>query len=398
MSTVFVINSGSSSIKYQLINPALEGADAVVASGLVDQIGLEQGKYSIKHDGEKIEHTAAIPDHSIGLQLVVDLFAEVGLNLDEQDVVAVGHRVVQGGNLFREPVEIDDTVMDQIESLSPLAPLHNPAHVLGMKVARKLLPSVPHVAVFDTAFFADLPATSAIFPIPQDIADTYAVRRYGAHGTSHQYVSQQVPKLLDFDPSNLRQIIMHLGNGASVSAVKNGKPIDTSMGLTPLGGLVMGSRCGDIDPSVVLHLMRQGGYTVDEMDHMLNRESGVKALIGTSDMRTLDDLMAVHDPKGQLCWDVYVTRLKHYLGAYMAELGGVDVIAFTAGIGENSPEMRESCLEGLEELGIQIDPVVNNHKFKEPCVISTPESKVTAMVVPTNEELAISRMALAFAK
>jgi len=398
LSTVFVINSGSSSIKYQLINPALEGADAVVASGLVDQIGLEQGKYSIKHDGEKIEHTAAIPDHSIGLQLVVDLFAEVGLNLDEQDVVAVGHRVVQGGNLFREPVEIDDTVMDQIESLSPLAPLHNPAHVLGMKVARKLLPSVPHVAVFDTAFFADLPATSAIFPIPQDIADTYAVRRYGAHGTSHQYVSQQVPKLLDFDPSNLRQIIMHLGNGASVSAVKNGKPIDTSMGLTPLGGLVMGSRCGDIDPSVVLHLMRQGGYTVDEMDHMLNRESGVKALIGTSDMRTLDDLMAVHDPKGQLCWDVYVTRLKHYLGAYMAELGGVDVIAFTAGIGENSPEMRESCLEGLEELGIQIDPVVNNHKFKEPCVISTPESKVTAMVVPTNEELAISRMALAFAK
>lgn len=398
MSTVFVINSGSSSIKYQLINPALEGADAVVASGLVDQIGLEQGKYSIKHDGEKIEHTAAIPDHSIGLQLVVDLFAEVGLNLDEQDVVAVGHRVVQGGNLFREPVEIDDTVMDQIESLSPLAPLHNPAHVLGMKVARKLLPSVPHVAVFDTAFFADLPAASAIFPIPQVIADTYAVRRYGAHGTSHQYVSQQVPKLLDLDPSNLRQIIMHLGNGASVSAVKNGKPIDTSMGLTPLGGLVMGSRCGDIDPSVVLHLMRQGGYTVDEMDHMLNRESGVKALIGTSDMRTLDDLMAVHDPKGQLCWDVYVTRLKHYLGAYMAELGGVDVIAFTAGIGENSPEMRESCLEGLEELGIQIDPVVNNHKFKEPCVISTPESKVTAIVVPTNEELAISRMALAFAK
>ena len=398
MSTVFVINSGSSSIKYQLINPALEGADAVVASGLVDQIGLEKGKYSIKHDGEKIEHTAAIPDHSIGLQLVVDLFAEVGLNLDEQDVVAVGHRVVQGGNLFREPVEIDDTVMDQIESLSPLAPLHNPAHVLGMKVARKLLPSVPHVAVFDTAFFADLPAASAIFPIPQDIADTYAVRRYGAHGTSHQYVSQQVPKLLDLDPSNLRQIIMHLGNGASVSAVKNGKPIDTSMGLTPLGGLVMGSRCGDIDPSVVLHLMRQGGYTVDEMDHMLNRESGVKALIGTSDMRTLDDLMAVHDPKGQLCWDVYVTRLKHYLGAYMAELGGVDVIAFTAGIGENSPEMRESCLEGLEELGIQIDPVVNNHKFKEPRVISTPESKVTAIVVPTNEELAISRMALAFAK
>ena len=204
-----------------------------------------------------------------------------------------------------------DTVMDQIESLSPLAPLHNPAHVLGMKVARKLLPSVPHVAVFDTAFFADLPAASAIFPIPQDIADTYAVRRYGAHGTSHQYVSQQVPKLLDLDPSNLRQIIMHLGNGASVSAVMNGKPIDTSMGLTPLGGLVMGSRCGDIDPSVVLHLMRQGGYTVDEMDHMLNRESGVKALIGTSDMRTLDDLMAVHDPKGQLCWDVYVLSLIH---------------------------------------------------------------------------------------
>ena len=398
MSTVFVINSGSSSIKYQLINPALEGKDAVVASGMVDQIGLQQGKYSIKHDGEKIEHQAEIPDHAVGLQLVIDLFNEVGLNLDEQDVVAVGHRVVQGGNLFREPVKIDDTVIEQIASLSPLAPLHNPAHVLGMKVARDLLPDIPHVAVFDTAFFAGLPDASRIYPIPQDIAEKYAVRRYGAHGTSHQYVSQQVPRLLDRDPATLRQIIFHLGNGASASAIRGGKPIDTSMGLTPLEGLVMGTRCGDIDASVVFHLMRQGGYTVDEMDTMFNRESGVKAMIGSSDMRDLDDLMAAHDPVGQRCWDVYVHRVKRYLGAYMAELGGLDVIVFTAGIGEKSPEMRFSCLEGLEELGIEVDEKANNHRMSTPTIISTPTSKVTVMVVPTNEELAISRHALQFAK
>ena len=398
MSTVFVINSGSSSIKYQLINPALEGKDAVVASGMVDQIGLQQGKYSIKHDGEKIEHQAEIPDHAVGLQLVIDLFNEVGLNLDEQDVVAVGHRVVQGGNLFRAPVKIDDTVIEQIASLSPLAPLHNPAHVLGMKVARDLLPDIPHVAVFDTAFFEDLPDASRIYPIPQDIAEKYAVRRYGAHGTSHQYVSQQVPRLLDRDPATLRQIIFHLGNGASASAIRGGKPIDTSMGLTPLEGLVMGTRCGDIDASVVFHLMRQGGYTVDEMDTMFNRESGVKAMIGSSDMRDLDDLMAAHDPVGQRCWDVYVHRVKRYLGAYMAELGGLDVIVFTAGIGEKSPEMRFSCLEGLEELGIEVDEKANNHRMSTPTIISTPTSKVTVMVVPTNEELAISRHALQFAK
>lgn len=398
MSTVFVINSGSSSIKYQLINPALEGDEAVVASGMVDQIGLQQGKYSIKHDGEKIEHTAEIPDHAVGMQLVLDLFSEVGLDLDEQDVVAVGHRVVQGGNIFREPVKIDDTVVEQIESLSPLAPLHNPAHVLGMKVARKLLPGVPHVAVFDTAFFSDLPDASRIYPIPQDVAEKYSVRRYGAHGTSHQYVSQQVPELLDRDPATLRQIILHLGNGASASAVKGGKPIDTSMGLTPLEGLVMGTRCGDIDASVVFHLMRQGGYTVDEMDTMFNRQSGVKAMIGSSDMRDLDDLMAAHDPVGQRCWDVYINRLKRYIGAYLVELGGVDVITFTAGIGENSPEIREDCLAGLEELGIEIDKDRNNHHFHEPSIISTPESKVTVMVVPTNEELAISRQALQFAE
>ena len=398
MSTVFVINSGSSSIKYQLINPALEGKDAVVASGMVDQIGLQQGKYSIKHDGEKIEHQAEIPDHAVGLQLVIDLFNEVGLNLDEQDVVAVGHRVVQGGNLFRAPVKIDDTVIEQIASLSPLAPLHNPAHVLGMKVARDLLPDIPHVAVFDTAFFADLPDGSRNYPIPQDIAEKYAVRRYGAHGTSHQYVSQQVPRLLDRDPATLRQIIFHLGNGASASAIRGGKPIDTSMGLTPLEGLVMGTRCGDIDASVVFHLMRQGGYTVDEMDTIFNRESGVKAMIGSSDMRDLDDLMAAHDPVGQRCWDVYVHRVKRYLGAYMAELGGLDVIVFTAGIGEKSPEMRFSCLEGLEELGIEVDEKANNHRMSTPTIISTPTSKVTVMVVPTNEELAISRHALQFAK
>ena len=396
MSTVFVINAGSSSIKYQIVDPALEGDEAVVASGMVDRIGLPEGTYSIKYDGMKMEHTAHIPDHGAGLELVIEHFKEVGLNFEDLDIVAVGHRVVQGGDIFREPVKIDDTVVEQIQSLSSLAPLHNPAHVLGIEVARELLPDVPHVAVFDTSFFTDLPDASRIYPIPQDVAKQYGVYRYGAHGTSHQYVSQRVPELLGRDPATLRQIILHLGNGASASAIKGGKPIDTSMGLTPLEGLVMGSRCGDIDASVVFHLIREGGYTVDEIDTMFNRESGVKAMIGSSDMRHLIEKLAVCNPDARKCWDIYINRLKRYIGAYMVELGGVDVIAFTAGIGENSPNVRLSSLSGLEELGIEIDKPRNSGQIHEARIISTPTSKVTVMVVPTNEELAIARQALEF--
>lgn len=397
MSTVFVINSGSSSIKYQLINPELDGDEAVIASGMVDQIGQPTGKYSLKHNGVKTERIAEIPDHAEGLRMVEDLFTEAGLDLDEQNIVAVGHRIVQGGSVFDKPTLIDDKVVEQIDELSSLAPLHNPAHVVGIKVARKLMPDVPHVAVFDTAFFADLPVATRTYPIQKDVREKYAIRRYGAHGTSHQYVSQQVPELLNRDPQTLRQIILHLGNGASASAVKGSKPIDTSMGLTPLQGLVMGTRCGDIDPSVVFHLMRTAGMTVDEVDHLFNRESGMKSLIGSNDMRHLDELIWSHDPVGMEAFDIYVTRLKHYIGAYMAELGGVDVIVFTAGIGENSPDIREGATQGLGELGIKLDPERNAGRIKEPRIISAEDSKILVMVVPTNEELAIARQALEFA-
>lgn len=397
MSTVFVINSGSSSIKYQLINPRLDGDEAIIASGVVDQIGQPTGKYSLKHNGIKTERIAEIPDHAEGLRMVEKLFEEVGLDLDKQNIVAVGHRIVQGGNIFNKPTLIDDKVVEQIDELSSLAPLHNPAHVVGIKVARKLMPDVPHVAVFDTAFFTDLPVATRTYPIKKDIREKYGIRRYGAHGTSHEYVSQQVPQLLNRDPDTLRQIILHLGNGASASAVKGGKPIDTSMGLTPLQGLVMGTRCGDIDPSVVFHLMRSAGMTVDEVDYLFNRESGMKALIGSNDMRHLDELIWAHDPMGMEAFDIYVTRLKHYIGAYMAELGGVDVIVFTAGIGENSPDIREGATRGLGELGIKLDPKRNAGRIKEPRIISAEESKVIVMVVPTNEELAIARQALEFA-
>ncbi|MFY9190949.1 MAG: acetate kinase [Lawsonella sp.] len=396
MGTVFVINSGSSSIKYQLVNPRLEGDDAIIATGLVDQIGQPIGKYTLQHDGVKTERIAEIPDHAEGLRMVEDLFTEVGLDLDEQNIVAVGHRIVQGGNVFDKPTLIDDKVVEQIDELSSLAPLHNPAHVIGIKVARKLMPNVPHVAVFDTAFFADLPTATRTYPIPQEVAEKYGIRRYGAHGTSHEYVSQQVPELLNRDPDTLRQIVLHLGNGASVSAIKCRKPIDTSMGLTPLQGLVMGTRCGDIDPSVVFHLMRTAGMTVDEVDHLFNRESGMKALIGSNDMRHLDEMIKARDPRGLEAFKIYVTRIKHYIGAYMAELGGVDVITFTAGIGENAEWIREGATDGLGELGIKLDPERNAGHITEPRIISSEDSKVIVMVVPTNEELAIARQALEF--
>lgn len=398
MSTVFVINSGSSSIKYQLVDPQAEGDESTLASGIVDQIGLPIGKCTIKHNGERTERVTEIPDHIVGMRLVEELFAEIGLDLDNVGIVAVGHRIVQGGSIFDHPTVIDDKIVEQISELSTLAPLHNPAHVVGIEAARKLMPNVPHVAVFDTAFFADLPDATRIYPIDQELAQKYAIRRYGAHGTSHDFISKLVPEILGRDPQNLRQIILHLGNGASASAVKNGKPIDTSMGLTPLQGLVMGTRCGDIDPSVAFHLMRVAGMSVDEVDELFNRNSGIKAMIGSSDMRHLDDLMAEGDPRAQQAFDIYCTRLKHYVGAYMAELGGVDVITFTGGVGENSETVRQAAVSGMEEMGVILDPVKKEIvHIKEPTIISAENSPVTVMVVPTNEELAIAKQAFAFA-
>ena len=387
--TVLVINSGSSSIKYQLVDP---DSGASLASGLVERIGEETGAITHRHDGEKFELVEPVPDHGFGLAEVLRIFAEQGPDLDEANIVAVGHRVVQGGHYFSGPALVDDDVVAKIEELVPLGPLHNPAHLKGIEVARRLLPDVPHVTVFDTAFFQNLPEEAARYGLNRQIADKYSIRRYGAHGTSHHFVSGEVSALLGRD--DLKQIVLHLGNGASVSAVVAGRAVETSMGLTPLEGLVMGGRTGDIDPAAVFHLVRVAGMSIDEIDHLFNRESGMKGLTGQQDMREVWRLVDAGDQNARDAIDVYVHRLLKYVGAYTAVMGGVDAITFTAGIGENDARLRAELCRRLAYLGASIDPEANAVRSSEPVTISTPESSVVITVFPTNEELAIARQAV----
>ena len=387
--TVLVINSGSSSIKYQLVDP---DSGASLASGLVERIGEETGAITHRHDGEKFELVEPVPDHGFGLAEVLRIFAEQGPDLDEANIVAVGHRVVQGGHYFSGPALVDDDVVAKIEELVPLGPLHNPAHLKGIEVARRLLPDVPHVTVFDTAFFQDLPEEAARYGLNRQIADKYSIRRYGAHGTSHHFVSGEVSALLGRD--DLKQIVLHLGNGASVSAVVAGRAVETSMGLTPLEGLVMGGRTGDIDPAAVFHLVRVAGMSIDEIDHLFNRESGMKGLTGQQDMREVWKLVDAGDQNARDAIDVYVHRLLKYVGAYTAVMGGVDAITFTAGIGENDARLRAELCRRLDYLGVRINAEANAARSPEPVTISTPESSVVITVFPTNEELAIARQAI----
>ena len=387
--TVLVINSGSSSIKYQLVDP---DSGASLASGLVERIGEETGAITHRHDGEKFELVEPVPDHGFGLAEVLRIFAEQGPDLDEANIVAVGHRVVQGGHYFSGPALVDDDVVAKIEELVPLGPLHNPAHLKGIEVARRLLPDVPHVTVFDTAFFQDLPEEAARYGLNRQIADKYSIRRYGAHGTSHHFVSGEVSALLGRD--DLKQIVLHLGNGASVSAVVNGRAVETSMGLTPLEGLVMGGRTGDIDPAAVFHLARVAGMGIDEIDRLFNRESGMKGLAGDNDMREVWKRIDAGEQEARDAMDIYLHRLVKYVGAYTAVMGGLDVLTFTAGIGENDSRVRAELCERLAHMGIRFDAGANAVRAREPLTISTPESSVIVMVVPTNEELSIARQAL----
>lgn len=388
---VLVVNSGSSSIKYQLVSP-LDGER--IASGIVERIGEDASTVNHTYAGTTTTREAAIADHEAGLRTVLDLFGEVGPDLAALDVVAVGHRVVQGGAEFGGPVLVDDEVVAKIDALSPLAPLHNPANLAGITVARELLPDVPHVVVFDTAFFRDLPAEAATYAIDRAVAAEHQVRRYGAHGTSHQYVAQQVAHVVGRPLEDLNTIVLHLGNGASVSAVRGGAAVDTSMGLTPLEGLVMGTRSGDIDPAVVFHLVRNAGMSVDDVDDLLNRRSGLKGLTGQNDLREVHQLVEDGDEDARTGLAVYVHRLKKYVGAYTAVLGHVDVIAFTAGVGENDDIVRAQALAGLEPLGIVLDAARNAGRKKQVTVISADSSRTTVLVVPTNEELAIARQAM----
>ena len=396
-SSVLVINSGSSSIKYQLVDP--ETGDAI-AKGIVERIGDSMGIVRHVHGESVTEEEIPIADHTVGMREVLRLFDAEGPTLAEAGIVAVGHRIVQGGCHFDGPALITDEVRDLIEELCPLAPLHNPAHLKGIDVARELMPDVPHVAVFDTAFFQQLPDRSTLYALETETAKKYSVRRYGAHGTSHQFVSQEISTMLGRD--DLKQIVLHLGNGASVSAVKNGHPIDTSMGLTPLEGLMMGTRTGDIDPAVVFHLQRVAGMSVDEVDTLFNKKSGMKGMTGESDMRSVwamihNDEDPENQQRARTAMDVYVNRLLKYVGSYTAELGGLDVITFTAGIGENDSDVRRELAEALAPFGVKIDVEANKVRSGEPRIVSTPDSTVTLVVFPTNEELAIARQALTFA-
>ncbi|GEL94515.1 acetate/propionate family kinase [Cellulomonas composti] len=389
--SVLVVNSGSSSIKYQLVDPSDGSA---IASGIVERIG--EGEGTVKHEvGDAVtRRELPVPDHGAGLRLVLSLFDEVGPSLADAGIVAVGHRVVQGGPLFDGPVLIDAQVERQIDELAPLAPLHNPANLTGIRVARELLPDVPHVAVFDTAFFHHLPEAAATYAIDRDVAAQYQIRRYGAHGTSHQYVSTAVAEFLDRPLEHTNTIVLHLGNGASASAVRGGQAVDTSMGLTPLEGLVMGTRSGDIDPAVLIHLMRNADMSVDDVDDLLNRRSGLKGMAGENDLRAVHQLVEDGDPAARTALGVYTHRIKKYVGAYAAVLGRVDVIAFTAGVGENDDIVRALSLAGLAPLGIELDVERNAGRKKVPTIISTDTSRTTIVVYPTNEELAITRLTL----
>ncbi len=384
---ILLLNCGSSSVKYQVIDADTED---VLATGLVQKVGQATG--TLDHTvGETTEHREQpVPDHAEAMRLVVGLIGEYGPRLS--DVVAVAHRVVHGGPRFSDPVRIDDAVVQELRDLSGLAPLHNPPAVEGIEAARAVLPDVPHVAVFDTAFFSTLPAEASTYAIDADLAREHHIRRYGFHGTSHAYVSRKAAEVLGRDLEDLNQIVCHLGNGASISAVRGGVAVETSMGLTPLQGLVMGTRSGDIDPGVVAYLNREAGMSVDEIDTLLNKKSGLAGLAGgTSDMRDVQGKADAGDEAAVLALNVYVHRLVSYIGAYLALLGGTDVLVFTAGVGENAFKVRESVCDRLAPLGFLLDDEANETRSKEPRVISQPGSPVTIMVVPTNEELQMAR-------
>lgn len=387
--SVLVINSGSSSIKYQLIDPS---TGAAIAKGLVERIGENESHIQHTYGENVADINEPIADHEVGMREVLRLFDEVGPSLHEAGIVAVGHRVVQGGKYYNGPALVNDEVHARIVELCALAPLHNPANLKGIDVARELMSDVPHVVVFDTAFFQDLPDEVATYALDREIAEKHAIRRYGAHGTSHQFVSSAVSEFMGRE--DLKQIVLHLGNGASVSAVKNGHAIDTSMGLTPLEGLVMGTRTGDIDPAVVFHIQRQTGMSADEVDNLFNKASGLKGLTGQNDMRAVRHMADEGSAEARLALDVWVTRIVKYIGSYTAELGGLDVLTFTAGIGENDSDARREIVARLEPFGVKLDLEKNAGRYSEPTVISTEDSTVKVLVVPTNEELAIARQAL----
>lgn len=388
---VLVINAGSSSLKYSLVD-AEDGTAA--GSGLVERIGEPNGLVHHRGPNGKTDEEREVRTHEDALRIALAAFATHGPSLDDVSIDAIGHRVVHGGDRFSAPSLIDDELVQTVEQLVPLAPLHNPANLEGIQVARRLFPDVPHVAVFDTAFHQTLPPHAYTYAVPRDLAAEHHIRRYGFHGTSVAFVAGEAARMLGKSLDECRLIVLHLGNGASATAVDRGRSVETSMGFTPLEGLVMGTRSGDVDPALPALLHRQLGWTVDDVDRMLNREAGLKGLVGHNDFRELERLRAEGDEAAGLAFDVYCHRIKKYVGAYFAVLGDLDAVVFTGGVGEHGVEARAASLSGLSRLGIEIDDARNQDTSTVPWDVAADGSSVAVLVIPTNEEWEIARQSL----
>ncbi len=390
MAKIIAVNAGSSSLKFQLFEMPEE---KVLTSGVAERIGLEEGIFTIKVNGEKFTTNLPIKDHAKAVQLLLDALVEHNIVKDLNEIQGAGHRIVQGGAYFDSSVKVDDDVVSKVDELCELAPLHNPAHLVCYKAFKEALPHIGHVFVFDTAFHQTMGPESYMFPVPYEWYTDYKIRRYGAHGTSHQYVSRRTAELMGRNNEEMNQITCHLGNGASITAIKGGKCINTSMGLTPLGGIMMGTRSGDIDPTVVFYMMKKLGCTPDEMDTYLNKKSGMLGISGiSSDARDVENAANEGNERALLTQNLYVNRVINVVGGYVMQLGHVDAISFTAGLGENDTHIREMILQKLEEpLGLSIDYELNSKIRGKECLISKPDSKVAVWIVPTNEEVVIAR-------
>ncbi len=388
---ILVLNCGSSSIKYALYNM---DDKSVMTSGGAERVGLDEAFVKVKMpDGTKKKVMHDIPEHTEGVKFIFSLLTdpEIGVIKSLDEIDAVGHRMVHGGEKFNKSVVLTDEVLKTFEECIDLAPLHNPANLKGVKAVSELMPGLPQVGVFDTAFHQTMPAHSYLYAIPYDLYEKYGVRRYGFHGTSHRYVSHRVCDFLGVKMEDKKIITCHIGNGGSVSAVQNGKCVDTSMGLTPLEGLMMGTRSGDIDGGAITFLEKKLGLDADGMSNLLNKKSGVLGITGiSSDMREIDDAIEKGNERAKLALDMYNYRIKKYVGAYTAAMGGCDIIVFTAGVGENQYQMREAVCKDMEYMGVKLDVEKNKTIRGEEAVISTPDSKVTVCVIPTDEELMIA--------
>ncbi|KOP84070.1 acetate kinase [Cytobacillus solani] len=388
MAKIIAINAGSSSLKFQLFEMPSE---EVITKGLIERIGLNDSIFNIVANGEKIKETLDIPNHEVAVKLLLEKLTGLGIIQSLDEIEGIGHRVVHGGEEFTDSVLITDDVLAKIEALSELAPLHNPANITGIKAFQQVLPNVPAVAVFDTAFHQTMPASSFLYSLPYEYYKKYGIRKYGFHGTSHKYVSQRAAEMLGRPLDQLRLISCHLGNGASIAAIEGGKSIDTSMGFTPLAGVTMGTRSGNIDPALIPFIMEKTNQTADEVLDVLNKKSGMLAVSGfSSDLRDIEVQASEGNERAKLALEVFAGRIHKYIGSYAAKMYGVDAIIFTAGIGENSDVIRARVLQGLEFMGVYFDPSLNKVRGEE-AFVNYPHSPVKVMIIPTDEEVMIAR-------